>query len=478
MPSQATLQVKGKNVPGWSNYTVLAENLSTNDFKDKGWQAGEHYYGCDNPVTPYTIEFQPTSLQQAKCQLLYIKDTLNSLSGTPASGTVSKNLPPAKKVAAAAAAAANQLKGKAENGGDKVANAINNAAQNDPNNPAAALKFGQTAAKGLTGDAAKGAKTVLAAAQAAAQAAANPSGTSATSGASGTASGTVSAPPVLHSTGSGTASGTVSTGSAPPPAANPSGTAPSDPSAPPPPAANPPPAAVKEKDKKPPSVEEAARTLAASAPSAPSSQNATLSSPESSTWSNAIQITSEWLLKPEVQEYLARPNSQHLTPLKNEDFYFQKGNEHIYVRKEYKDIDLNEILEKAKDTLKTDEGKLWTPVISEYWSRPNNQDDPYLTFTFTKEGKTKDAHPDRPDSLQTGSNQYLQYHFTTANGNQKGFNFCSNPGGGTCLHETSITSGGRRKHKTQRKRPSKTHKKHYKKTKSSKRRKALTSKRR
>ena len=86
MPAQANLQVNGKNVPDWSNYTVETANLNTNDFKGLGWQAGMHYYACNNPGKGYSLYKKPTNLQQAKCQLLYIKDTLNSLNTKPISG--------------------------------------------------------------------------------------------------------------------------------------------------------------------------------------------------------------------------------------------------------------------------------------------------------------------------------------------------------------------------------------------------------
>jgi hypothetical protein len=193
--------------------------------------------------------------------------------------------------------------------------------------------------------------------------------------------------------------------------------------------------------------------------------------PKPGEWSKAMPVTTEWLNKSKVQDYLARNNSQHLRPLSNEDYYFQKGEEYIYVKKANKDIDLNKILEEAKATLTTTEGKKWTPIISEKWSRPHNEEDPYLTIIFTKDGNTQDNHPERPNSMQTGDNPYLQYHFANENGNTKGFNYCTNASGGTCLRESSITSGGRRKNKTSKRR-NKTHKKYNRKAKTSKYRKA------
>lgn len=149
MPAQAKLQVNGTNVPDWSNYTVEAANLSSNDFK--GWAADEHYYGCDNPVTPYTILDKPTNLQQAKCQLYYIKDTLNSLN-KPASGTVSKKLPPAKIVAAAAVAAAGALPpGPDKKQANAVVGAVLKAANETPGDPLRAAAAAANEAQNVAG---------------------------------------------------------------------------------------------------------------------------------------------------------------------------------------------------------------------------------------------------------------------------------------------------------------------------------------
>jgi pyruvate/2-oxoglutarate dehydrogenase complex dihydrolipoamide acyltransferase (E2) component len=162
MPAQANLQVNGNKVPNWSNYTVETANLESNDFKGKGWKTGEHYYGCDNPITPYTILYKPTNLQQAKCQLLYIKDTLNSLGQAPASGPTPSKKPPAKVVAEAAAAAAAELPpGLARNGAKLAAAAAEAAAIQNPENPSGVVNAVKSAASELKGPEAEGGEKVV-----------------------------------------------------------------------------------------------------------------------------------------------------------------------------------------------------------------------------------------------------------------------------------------------------------------------------
>jgi len=620
MPTEAN-----SNIKNWKNYTVEQANLATPAFQGKGeWHAGNHYYGCDNPITPYTIEHKPTNLQQAKCQLLYIKDALYSLGQAPVPGpaasgatAASKKLPPVKaaskvaskltgSAAAAAAlvadaaataaaaatasgaktnaaseaavsaaidAAANSVgtpeapaarnaavaaartlptlgpmqrksiiqlfidqnnnlessKKKSKNdlieqinedlklkGGDKItdneyddiaeAAAANSApAAPAPPAPPAASQAGAAAAAAAAGapappPAAATAKAAAATAKAVAarQAATTTSDVADKAVTARHAAGTdvrnaerdLNLAEVNLSTAGTNANRTSLTNRVQRLKAalesakakeisslgdlNPKLIARE--------AANRK-AAEAEAEAAAAAAEAAAAAAAVPAPApapAPAppaaapeaAANANAAAPKPGEWSKAMPVTTEWLNKPEVKEYLERANSLHLVPLTTEDFYFQKDKEFIYVRKEHKDIDLNNILKEAKATLKTDEGKQWTPVISERRSRPHNEDDPFLTITFTKDGTSQEQHPERPNSIQTGSNPYLQYHFTNM-GNQQGFNYCSNTTYGSCLHETSITSGGRRKQKrfTHKKRANKTHKKNNRKAKTSKRRK-------
>ena len=185
MPDQASLEVSGNKVPNWSNYKVVNANLESNDFKGKDWKTGQHYYGCDNPITPYTILDKPTNLQQAKCQLLYIKDTLNSLGQAPASGPAPSKKPPAKVVAEAAAAAAAALPaGPARNGATVVAEAAADSANKRPHDPSAVVNAVKSAASELKGPEAEGGEKVVGAAVNAAA----PPPPSAHSSASGSAS--------------------------------------------------------------------------------------------------------------------------------------------------------------------------------------------------------------------------------------------------------------------------------------------------